>query len=137
MQPNGYNNRSDGMTENKEDLLKQIDALKSVIHQKTLQLNQVIQTSERKYSDIHDKYRLMANELHESWKYKYQTLEKENEKLLNCLSFLINKNKNSESLPIDSPIQSLNLSNLSNISNISNISNTSNNNNDNNGGYVD
>lgn len=53
----------------------------------------VIKHSEDKYADIHEKYRNMANELHDSWKHKYEILQRENEKLLNTLTFILNRNK--------------------------------------------
>jgi len=86
--PKSQNNAN----KDREQLLAQIETLKSIINQKTVQLNSVIKQSEEKYADIHDKYRLMANELHESWQFKYNNLQKENEKLLNCLTFLLNEN---------------------------------------------
>ena len=109
----------------------------------------VIQTSERKYSDIHNSYRIMANELHEAWRIKYSLLEKENERLLNCLSFMIQKNKSSQSLTdTHSPSLSLNISNKSDFGDFLHEQETFNNimfgsgsrksvSDDNHGGYVD
>ena len=48
----------------------------------------VIKTAEDKCSDIHSNYRNMANELHAAWAYKYGKLKKENERLLDTLTFL-------------------------------------------------
>ena len=92
----------------------------------------VIKTSEQKYTDIHNKYRSMANELHESWKMKYEILEKENEKLVNCLQFLINKNKPSnDNDDNEEPLHNTNI-----FYNASRRSIGDNDDNDN-GGYVD
>merc|ERR1719499_1091494 len=76
--------------ESPEELKKQIQSLRAIINTKTVQLNMVIKHSEDKYADIHEKYRNMANELHDSWKHKYEILQRENEKLLNTLTFILN-----------------------------------------------
>eukprot|EP01083_Nonionella_stella_P221434 791104_1 len=106
-------------TENLQELQKQIDTLKKVIHDKNIQLNMVIKTAEEKYHDIHQNYRDMANELHNCWNNKFEKLEQENEKLLSTLTFLRKQNKlknepNSpiSNIPITTIAESLDLSDI-------------------------
>eukprot|EP01084_Bolivina_argentea_P102246 183202_1 len=95
-----------------KELVKQIETLKSILNQKTAQLLNVIEISDEKSADIHNQYRLMADQLHQSWKTKYEMLRKENEELMNTLTFMLNQNKLSQMQDIDSPDSSV--SNLSN-----------------------
>merc|ERR1712032_1248994 len=76
-----------------EELKRQIESLRSIINTKTVQLNMVIKRSEEKYSDIHQQYRTMGNELHDSWKAKYELLEQENAKLMSTLTFILNRKR--------------------------------------------
>mmetsp|Transcript_52231 Transcript_52231/g.86428 ORF Transcript_52231/g.86428 Transcript_52231/m.86428 type:complete len:152 (-) Transcript_52231:107-562(-) len=80
-------------SENANELLQQIESLKKVINEKTVQLNMVIMHAEEKYHDIHENYRDMATELHNSWEFKYGKLQKENERLLHALTFIMKQNE--------------------------------------------
>mmetsp|Transcript_50871 Transcript_50871/g.45658 ORF Transcript_50871/g.45658 Transcript_50871/m.45658 type:complete len:196 (-) Transcript_50871:799-1386(-) len=84
-----------------EELQKQIDILKKVIHDKNIQLNMVIKHAEEKYHDIHANYRDLASQLHDSWKTKYDKLEKENNRLMGSLTNLVKQNKPNKLLEIE------------------------------------
>eukprot|EP01084_Bolivina_argentea_P197701 338743_1 len=85
-------------------LLKYTDRLRWVIQQKTDQLNQFIQTENKKCKDIHNQYRLMANELNKCWETKYANLETQNKKLTNRLTLIENEKKTQSEKSCDNQI---------------------------------
>eukprot|EP01083_Nonionella_stella_P092880 260150_1 len=76
-----------------DELRKQIKGLKTIIRNKNVQLNMVIKQSEEKCQDIHKSYRDLANELHNSWKCKHETLQRENDRLMNEVNVLIKQHQ--------------------------------------------
>ena len=61
----------------------------------------VIKHAEDKYHDIHANFRDLASQLHNSWKYKYEELEKENNRLMSSLTTIIKQNRSSKTVEID------------------------------------
>lgn len=61
----------------------------------------VIKHAEEKYHDIHTNYRDLANQLHDSWKNKYNKLEAENNRLMDTLTNLVKQNKTDKLIEVD------------------------------------
>ena len=64
----------------------------------------VIKHAEEKYHDIHANYRDLATQLHTSWKYKYEELEKENNRLMSSLTTIVKQNRANKTVAND-PIE--------------------------------
>eukprot|EP01084_Bolivina_argentea_P281713 482060_1 len=66
---------------NEQQLLQEIKSLENILQLKNVQLNLAIKNIEQNFGNMHENYRNMSNDLHNSWKYKYNQLYKQNNEI--------------------------------------------------------